>query len=156
MADQQAMPDKRLLLKKLYVKDVSFESPGTPDVFVSNRDTEILLNLRTDNKEIDADRVEVALTVSVKSVIEEDTVFQIEVVQAGIFEMRGYSTEERLPLVGSTCPGTLYPFARETVTRIADMGGFQDLMLQPIDFVTLFEQNMQAIAAQRAQSPATS
>lgn len=154
MADIQETSEKQLLIQKLYIKDVSFESPKTPEIFLSSGDTEILLNVRSTNREIDPDILEVTLTVSVKSVIGDDPVFLIEVEQAGVFEMKGYTREERLPLLGSVCPGALYPYARETITQVANLGGFQDVLVQPIDFDTLFRENMRERAAQQTEANA--
>lgn len=153
MADEQAQPEKQLVLRKLYIKDISFESPKAPGIFAANLDAQTLLNIRSDNRAIDAEHVEVTLYLKVKSVVQdEDTVFAIEVAQAGLFAMRGYSGEERFALLGSTCPGTLYPFAREAVADVANKGGFPQLLLQPLDFGALFEQNMRERAAQASQA----
>ena len=154
MADEQAPAGKQLQLQKIYIKDFSFESPKTPEIFASNVKTQILFNIRSVNREIDADHVEVTLALKVKSVTQKDTVFLIEVEQAGIFTIRGYTPEERIALLGSVCPDVLYPFAREAVTDVANKGGFPQLLLQPLDFDALYAQNMQERAAEAAQAQA--
>jgi len=152
MADEQTPPEKQLLLQRLYIKDISFESPKAPDIFTSNANPQTLLNIRSDNREIDAEQVEVRLTLKVKAILQEDTVFLIELVQAGVFTIKGYSREERFTLLGSSCPGTLYPYARAAIADVASKGGFPQLLLQPLDFDALFAQNMQERAAQATQT----
>jgi len=152
MADEQAPSEKQLLLHQLYIKDLSFESPKVPEIFASNVNSQIDLNVRSVSREIDAEHVEVTLTLTVKSIAEEDTVFLIELVQAGVFIIKGYTPEERFAFLGGYCPGTLYPYAREAIADLVDKGGFPQLLLQPLDFDTLYAQNMQERAAQAPQA----
>jgi preprotein translocase subunit SecB len=148
MADEQASAERQLLLQKLYIKDCSFESPKAPEIFLSSVNTQTLLNIRSDNRQLDADHVEVTLTVNIKSVVGEETVFLIELVQAGVFVLTGFAPDERLVALGNTCPATLYPFAREAVANVANKGGFPQLLLQPLDFASMFAQNMRERGAQ--------
>ena len=153
MADEQASAERQLLLQKLYIKDCSFESPKAPEIFQSSVNAQTLLNIRSDNRQLDADHVEVTLTVNIKSVIGEDTVFLIELVQAGVFVLTGFAPDERLVALGNTCPATLYPFAREAVANVANKGGFPQLLLQPLDFASMFAQNMRERGAQAEREP---
>jgi preprotein translocase subunit SecB len=153
MADQpdqnpQAQNDKQLLLQKIYIKDLSFESPKAPEIFTSNAVANTKLDISSGNRAIDQETVEVTLTLTVQSKREEDTLFLIEIVQAGIFTLRGYSDQERSVLLGTFCPGTLYPFAREAVADTAQKGGFPQLLLQPINFDALYAQALQSRQAQ--------
>ena len=66
--------------------------------------------------------------------------FLEELQQAGIFQITGYSAEEQRALVGSFCPGTLYPYAREAISSVVGKGGFPPLLLQPINFDALYAQ----------------
>ena len=153
MADEQASAERQLLLQKLYIKDCSFESPKAPEIFQSSVNAQTLLNIRSENRQLDADHVEVTLTVNIKSVIGEDTVFLIELVQAGVFVLTGFAPDERVVALGNTCPATLYPFAREAVANVANKGGFPQLLLQPLDFASMFAQNMRERAAQAEHEP---
>jgi len=146
MADEPAPAptDKQLLLQKIYIKDLSFESPKAPEVFTTNAQAKTQLNIGSANRQLDADHVEVSLTLTIESKDNEDTLFLIEIVQSGIFTIRGYSEAERGVLMGSFCPGTLYPFAREAVAEIAAKGGFPQLLLQPINFDALYAQAIQS------------
>jgi len=153
MADQQALnAGKQLVLQKIYVKDLSFESPRAPQVFTTNASPQTQLNIRSSNHQVDNDHVEVSLTLTVDAKDNSETIFLIEVVQSGVFTMTGYNDQERSMLLGSFCPATLYPFAREAIADIVTRGGFPPLLLQPINFDALYAQAMQERAQQAAQA----
>lgn len=140
--------DKQLLLQKIYIKDMSFESPKAPEIFGRSSQATTNLNIGSKNRKLDDDHVEVSLTLTIESKDKDDTLFLIEVVQAGIFSLKGYSEQEKHVLLGTFCPGTLYPFAREAVAEIATKGGFPQLLLQPINFDALYAQALQGRQAQ--------
>ncbi len=150
-APAPAADEKQLLLQKIYIKDMSFESPKSPEVFTSNAQANTNLNIGSNHRAIDGDHTEVTLTLTITSKDGEDTLFLIEIVQAGIFTIAGYTEQERSALLGSFCPGTLYPFAREAVAEMVSRGGFPQLLLQPINFDALYQQ---AIAQRQAQEAA--
>lgn len=164
--DQQAAPQqppvgetgnaRQLLLQKIYVKDLSFESPKVPEIFATNIAPQTQLNLRYGNKEVGGDNVEVTLTLTVEAKDNETTLFLIELTQAGVFHIQGYSAEEKATIVGSFCPNTLYPFAREAIAEMVQKGGFPQLLLQPINFDALYAQALQERANQvsGAEAPA--
>jgi preprotein translocase subunit SecB len=155
MADEQPTPapQKQLALQKIYVKDLSFESPKAPAVFTTNVSPQTQLNIRSGAQEVAPNTHEVTLTLTVEAKDNDSTLFLIEVAQAGIFSIQGYTPEERAALIGSFCPNTLYPFAREAIADVVAKGGFPQLLLQPINFDALFTQAMQERAA-RTGSPA--
>ena len=141
-------PSKQLMLQKIYVKDLSFESPRSPDVFSKDAAPQTQLNIRSNATEVAPDMQEVTLTLTIEAKDQDKTLFLIELVQAGLFLIKGYSDEERHMLTGSYCPGSLYPFAREAIADIVTRGGFPQLLLQPINFDALYAQAMR----ERAQS----
>ena len=150
MAEQQptpAAPQKQLLLQKIYVKDLSFESPKAPMVFTTNVSPQTQLNVRSSAQQVAQDTEEVTLTITVEAKDKDSTLFLAEVAQSGIFVIQGYTPEERGILLGSFCPNTLYPFAREAISELVSKGGFPPLLLQPLNF--------DAIYAQAAQERAT-
>jgi preprotein translocase subunit SecB len=138
-APSNASP-KQLLLQKIYLKDLSFESPRAPAAFSGNVRPQTELSLRSSTREVGTDTHEITLTLTIEAKDGESTLFLIEIQQAGIFLMQGYSEEERGMLVGSFCPATLYPFAREAVAEVVVKGGFPQLLLQPINFDSLYAQ----------------
>lgn len=153
MADEQTTPTKQLILQKIYVKDLSFESPKAPDVFRTETDeqTQTQLNMRSGHKEIGGDNVEVTLTMTAEAKLNEDTLFLVEITQAGVFLMQGYTPEERQTLIGSYCPATLYPYAREAISDLSTRGGFPPLLMQPINFDALYAQALREREQQQQQ-----
>jgi len=144
MADEQTKTpaQKTLVLQKIYVKDLSFESPKAPAVFTTNAAPTTQLNIRTSAQQVAPNTQEVTLTLTVEAKEQDATVFLIEIAQAGIFSIEGYTPEEHSLLVGSFCPNTLYPFAREAIADIVLRGGFPQLLLQPINFDALYARAM--------------
>lgn len=141
MAEQpQTAAAKQLVLQKIYVKDLSFESPKTPAVFTTNVTPQTQLNIRTSAQEVAPNTQEVTLTLTVEAKDQDTTLFLIEIAQAGIFSILGYTPDEHSVLVGSFCPNTLYPFAREAIADVVAKGGFPQLLLQPINFDALYAQ----------------
>jgi preprotein translocase subunit SecB len=149
MADEQpkTAAQKQLVLQKIYVKDLSFESPKAPGVFTTNVAPTTQLNIRTSGQEVAPNTQEVTLTLTVEAKDQDTTVFLIEIAQAGLFTIEGYTPEEHSVLVGSFCPNTLYPFAREAIADVALRGGFPQLLLQPINFDSLYARAMREAAA---------
>lgn len=145
MAERQSAdgPNKQLLLQKIYIKDFSFESPRAPEIFKGNVAPQTQLNIRSSAKDVGTDTQEVTLTLTVEAKDDDKTLFLVELEQAGVFLIQGYTDEERQMLVGSYCPGTLYPFAREAIADMVTRGGFPQLLLQPINFDALYAQAVQ-------------
>lgn len=135
---------KQFLLHQMYIKDLSFESPNTPEVFKQvDVEMETKLNIKNSHRELGDNRFEVILHLSVHAKRGDQTVFLIEIDQAGIFEMRGFHKEELGQIIGTHCPATLFPYVRETISSTATRGGFPPLVLQPINFEALYAQSIQ-------------
>ncbi|HUQ51335.1 MAG TPA: protein-export chaperone SecB, partial [Gammaproteobacteria bacterium] len=103
MAQEQPTPapQKQLLLQKIYVKDLSFESPKAPMVFTTNVQPQTQLNVRSNAQQIAQDTQEVTLTITVEAKDNNTTLFLAEVAQSGIFVIQGYTAEEQSIIVGS-------------------------------------------------------
>jgi preprotein translocase subunit SecB len=149
MAEEQPTPapQKQLLLQKIYVKDLSFESPKAPMVFTTNVSPQTQLNVRSSAQQVAPDTQEVTLTITVEAKDKDSTLFLAEVAQSGIFLIQGYTAEEQSILIGSFCPNTLYPFAREAISELVSKGGFPPLLLQPLNFDAIYAQAVQERAA---------
>jgi len=133
--------EKKISIQKIYLKDFSFESPQTPQVFTDGKwEPKTNLNLRSTHSAGKDDLHEVVLTVTIETKHEDRTVFLIELQQAGLFYITGYEKEELSMVVGSFCPNLLYPYARQAVSSIVAKGGFPELLLQPINFDALYAQ----------------
>ncbi len=155
MAEEEKK-QRLILLQKIYIKDLSFESPNSPDVFTGGQwSPKTDLNLRSSHSGVRDDIHEVILTITVNAKHEDKTLFLVEVQQAGLFQIAGYSKEEFEAIVGTFCPNTLFPYAREAVAGIVAKGGFPEFLLQPINFDALYaESRKQAQAQAEAQAAA--
>jgi len=153
MTEEQAQNagDKQFAIQKIYVKDVSFETPNSPDIFTQEWKPEINLNLNSEAKQIGENVYEVVVSITVTAKLGDQTAYLCEVQQAGIFTMGGFSEEEASPMLGAFCPNILYPYAREAISSLVRKGGFPQLELAPINFDALYAQKVQEMQAQVAQ-----
>lgn len=152
--NEQTAPERQLAIQKIYVKDFSFESPKTPQVFTRNEwSPKTDLNLRSSHTQV-ADSVhEVVLTITVDAKDGDSTIFLVELQQAGLFHISGYNDDEFKALIGSFCPNILFPYARESISGMVSKGGFPEFLLQPINFDALYAQGL-AQAKAKAESEA--
>jgi preprotein translocase subunit SecB len=153
MTNQVQQPEKQLALQKLYVKDISFETPHSPGVFTMKWEPKVDFNLATNAQLLQEGVYEVSITATVTVKLEEKTAYLVEVCQAGIFALAGFSEEDLGPLIGSYCPNILFPFAREAVSDLVIKGGFPPMLLAPVNFDALY---MQHVQQQTAEAPARS
>lgn len=140
--------DKQFAIQKIYVKDLSFETPNSPAVFTEEWKPEINLNLNSESRAIADNVYEVVVKLTVTATHGDKTAFLVEAQQAGIFTISGFSEDEIKPMLGAFCPNTLYPFARETVADLVQRGGFPPLLLAPINFDALYAQQIGEVQAQ--------
>ena len=135
--DQEA----QFVLQRIYVKDMSFESPRAPDSFLQQFKPKINLELNTTHRNIDEDNYEVVLSVTVTATNEaEETIYLAEVQQGGVFLIKGMDQETLIQTLGSFCPSVLFPYARETIDSIVTKGSFPALMLAPVNFDAVYAQ----------------
>jgi len=128
-------------IQRMYVKDLSLETPNTPQVFLEPWEPEMHMDLGTDASTVLEDGVrEVVLTVTVTVKIKTKVAFLVEVKQAGIFALKGFTNDQLQHMLGSFCPNILYPYAREVVTDAVMRAGFPQLYLAPVNFDALYEQ----------------
>ena len=149
--EEQKAPEKQIAIQKIYLKDFSFESPKAPQIFQSQEwSPQTDLNLRSTHTAIADNTHEVVLTVTIEAKDSDNTVFLIELHQAGLFHIAGYTEEEFKAIIGSFCPNILFPYARESIATMVTKGGFPEFILQPINFDALYAQGV----AQQAQAEA--
>ena len=135
---------QQFAIKKLYVKDVSFESPTSPKSFSYQKwEPKIDLNLSNKQIHIDADIYEAVLSITATVSIEDETAFLIEVHQAGLFQISGFEDEQKSYLLGSQCMNILFPYAREVISNMSVRGGFPSLVMAPVNFDALYQQHLQ-------------
>jgi preprotein translocase subunit SecB len=154
MAEEKAAStenqEARFVIQKIYTKDISFETPNSPEIFRDEWKPQLDLQLGNEYRRIDDDNHEITLTVTVTAKVEEKVAFLAEVKQAGIFSLTGYSDQEMGPLVGSYCPNALFPFAREVISDIVLKGGFPQLVLAPVNFDALYMNQIEQAKKQAA------
>jgi preprotein translocase subunit SecB len=146
MAEENQQAEQQFVIQKVYLKDVSFESPNSPAVFSGDAGAwqpEINVQINSANQNVGQDIYEVVLTVTVTAKQDNKTAFLVEVKQAGLFTMSGFPEENMAGMLGAYCPETLFPFAREAVSNLVTNGGFPQLLLTPVNFNALFTQHMQ-------------
>jgi preprotein translocase subunit SecB len=140
----------QLVLQAVYLKDCSFEAPQGPR---SNGEwnPQISLDLNTNANSLGGDLREVVLTITVSAKQGEQTLFLVEVKQAGAFLMQGLGSDDLKRAIGSLCPGVLFPYARAVVSHLVSQGGFPQLLLPPVNFDALYanSQNNEAAGATR-------
>jgi preprotein translocase subunit SecB len=141
MSDEQ-QADRQFAIQRIYTKDISFESPNAPQVFISEWEPKINVDLSTEIQALSEDTIQVILTVNVVAKYEDKTAFLVEVQQAGIFLAKGFSEEELGPLMGIGAPNALYPYAREVVSDLITRGSFPQFTLQPVNFEQMYAQQM--------------
>ncbi|HED15169.1 MAG TPA: protein-export chaperone SecB [Gammaproteobacteria bacterium] len=131
-------------IQKIYLQDVSLESPNAPVVFTrDNLAPELDVQINISHQELDGDNgfYNVVLEVTVTATEGEHTIFLIEVHQAGVFRIVNIK-ESELPLaLEVAAPNVLLPFAREAVSDLAGKGGFPQLLINPVNFEALYQQH---------------
>ncbi len=128
-------------LQRIYVKDVSFESPGSPNSFRGSLKPSVNLDLNTRKNMIEESLWEVVLSLTLTAKDEnENTMYLAEVQQAGIFVINGLEEDALNHTLGSFCPNILFPYARESIDALIVRGSFPPLMLAPVNFDALYEQ----------------
>jgi len=137
-------------LQRIYTKDISYETPNSPAVFTDEWKPTFNLNLNSEAKALQENLYEVVLTVTVTCKVGEKTAYLIEVQQAGIFFLNGFTQEEMGGMVGAYCPNILFPYVREVVSDLVSKGSFPQLLLTPVNFDVLYAQH-QAQLRQRQQ-----
>ena len=132
-----------LAIQKIYVKDLSFEAPGTPMVFTEQWNPTVDLHVGTEANPVEGDVHEIVLTVTVTLKFEEKTVYIAEVQQAGLFVIQGFPEQHMSAMFGTVCPNILFPYAREAISDVVTRGGFPQMLLAPVNFDQLYAQELQ-------------
>ncbi|MDE0742785.1 MAG: protein-export chaperone SecB [Woeseiaceae bacterium] len=148
---EEETPTKQIIIQKLYIKDASFESPNTPNVFKGGEwNPKTDLNLSSSHVPYEDDTHEVVLTITVEAKDEDNVIFLVELKQAGLFQISGYEEKELETIIGIFCPNTLFPYARESIANIITKGGFPEFLLQPINFDALYNESKKRAASPTA------
>ena len=131
-------------IEKLYVKDLSLEVPHAPQVFLENTDPNVDMRVATESQKLEDEFYEVSVTVTVTAKLSDERVmFLNEVTQSGIFRLAGIPDEDVQLLLAVACPNILFPYARETISSTITRAGFPPVLLAPINFEALYQQQQQ-------------
>jgi preprotein translocase subunit SecB len=127
-------------LQRIYVKDLSFESPNSPQIFQKQWKPEVKMDLSTKNKKLAESLYEVVISVTLTVTVESMTAYIVEVQQAGIFAVQGIEGAQLAQALNAFCPNLLFPYLRETIDTTVIKGSFPAMMLAPVNFDAIFAQ----------------
>jgi len=134
---------QQFVIQKIYLKDVSFESPNSPQAFMAEDwNPQINVNINTSSQKITDDVYEVVVDITATAVQKENTAFLVELKQAGIFTMANFPDDALGGMLGAYCPEVLFPYAREAVSDLVVKGGFPQLSLAPVNFNAMYQENL--------------
>jgi len=150
MSDNQP----QFALQRVYLKDVSFEAPNSPQVFTKEWTPEVKLDLNTGAKKLDDTHYEVSIKVTVTATNADDTAFLVEVDQAGLFVLANIPEDQVRPMLATVCPNILFPYLRENIDNLVIKGGFPALVLAHINFDALYQQRLAQEAEEAKQQAA--
>ncbi len=143
-------PTQQFAIQKIYVKDLSFESPNAPAVFTADFQPQVNVELNTNGQSIGENVYEVVLSITVTVKQGEDTAYLVEVQQSGIFNIEGMPEDQMAGMLAVFCPSIIFPYAREAITDVVTRGGFPQLLLAPVDFNAMYTQHLEQQQAQQA------
>jgi len=146
----QAQAGATFTVEKIYIKDLSFEAPGAPQVFNEQGAPELQMNLNQKVQRLSDNAFEVILGITLTCNINGRTAYLAEVQQAGVFTLAGFEDAGVDAMLGTQCPNLLYPYASANVAQLIQNGGFPAFFMQPINFEGLYAENLRQRAASLA------
>jgi len=126
-----------IAIARIYVKDFSFESPKSPQVFQQQHQPEMKVEVNVTPKNLGNNFYEVSLNILLDARAQNESIFVVEIEQAGIFEIKNANQQQLDHILLLFCPQTLFPYARSHVDQTMTMGSFPPIMLAPINFETM-------------------
>ncbi|MGD9153323.1 MAG: protein-export chaperone SecB [Gammaproteobacteria bacterium] len=143
---------QQLEIQRIYVKDLSLESPAAPKIFREEWRPELTIDLNIKNNQLEENVYEIVLEVTITAKMGEKTAFLAEVHQAGIFFLAGFDENQTDQILNAYCPTVLFPYAREVVSDITVKASFPPLNLAPVNFDVLYLQQKAEGKVAEAQS----
>jgi preprotein translocase subunit SecB len=134
-------------IQRVYLKDLSLEQPNSPAILASTEQPSVDIQLGVGMEQIIDGVVEVTVTATVTTKIEDKVVFLVEAKQAGIFEVRNLPEDQMGPIIGIACPQIIYPYLRGNVADVIQRAGFPPVHLAEINFQAMYEQQQQQAGA---------
>ncbi len=144
MAEQQNNPP-RFLVKGQYVKDLSFENPHAPHTLVRPEDKpKIEVNVGLKAQRLNDEHFELVMNITGHANGRERALFIVEIDYGAIIQLVNIPEDKMEQVLFIDCATLLFPFARRVLADVTRDGGFQAMMLEPIDFVALYAYNKNA------------
>ena len=150
-SDQDQPTGPQFALQRIYLKDSSFESPGSPGVFQGQWTPKINFDIKSKHEKLQDDFFEVILVLTVEAQVDEKVAFIVEVHQAGLFAAKGFDANQLENMLATVCPTILFPYAREAIDSLVLKGSYPALALAPINFDAIYAQQKQAQAAEASE-----
>jgi preprotein translocase subunit SecB len=136
-----------------YIKDLSFENPGAPaSIMLGGGNPAFNVSISVGVKKQADDLYAVELTLNAKANREDNVLFNVELVYGGVFRLRNIADAQLSQLLMIECPRLIFPFARQVLASVTQQGGFPPLMMEPVDFATIYRQNLANLAKQNGAS----
>ncbi|MBR7887715.1 protein-export chaperone SecB [Marinomonas sp. A79] len=148
-AQEAATP--QLSLQRVFLKDISFESPRSPMIFQEEWKPEVGLELNTKSRQVGESVYEIVLEITVTVKNGDQTGYLVQVQQGGLFVISGLEDQQLHHALGAFCPATIFPYARENIDAVVVKGSFPALMLAPINFDALYLESLQKQQAETTQ-----
>jgi len=152
-APQPSQGQPQLNVLAQYVKDLSFENPNAPNSLQQHpQQPTINIQINVNAKPLAASDFEVELKIEGRAEVPGTFLFGFDLLYAGVFRIVNVPQENLHPLLMIECPRLLFPFARELVATATRNGGFPPLMIDPVDFVSIYRQKLASVQAQAPQT----
>ena len=134
-------------IEKVYVKDLSLEIPNAPGIFLERDQPQVDIQLHHNSTGVEEGVYETTLTVTVTAKTKDKTMFLVEAAQAGIFVARNIPAAELEAVLAIACPNILFPYVRETISDVVVRAGFPPVLLAPVNFEAIYQQQRAPQAA---------
>lgn len=146
MTEQAQNPQQQFQIQRIFLKDLSFESPLGAEVFTKQQKPAMNQELSSSTRKVDDTHFEVTLKITITAKLDDKTVFLVEIQQAGLFYMAGIEEKDVHRILNTMCLQIIFPYARETVDSVLGKGTFPPVMLAPVNFDAMYAQAMQKSA----------
>lgn len=149
--EKQSTPPVQVKITGQYIKDLSFENPNIGKLLKEPGDSpNLTLAINVNAQSVGPDLYESSIDFNARATNQHGTVYELEVVYAGLFKVQNIPKPTLEPFLLVNCPSILFPFLRRIVADITREGGFPPLLLDPFDFASLYMRRQQELAAKKS------
>ncbi len=135
---------RQIIVHAQYIKDLSFENPNAPDILIDPpQQPDVQIGVNVGARGLNSEQYEVVLSLSANAKTEDKALFLAELTYAAIVSAPGASRDDLNPLIMIEAPRLMFPFARAIISDMTRDGGFMPLSIQPIDFVAVYQSNIE-------------